>query len=1310
MISLPSFRGFGASLITALVLTLTLTSKAGSLLGYYPFEGDYDDSSGSGNNAAPGQNPGEISFVSGFRGQGADINDPAASGGGNTGGTIDIPINIDPGALPSVSFGGWVNVETNNGFPGFMATDNGGWDRGISLNNNQWSIESGGNVNSGIVPVLGEWEYVVGTFDGATATLYHGTADAGSLTTSTTTHADNQTTPGLGFIEIGRYDNQDFDGQVDDIFVFDCALSAAKVNAIRNLRLHPIDYSPADAAALFDLFETGTSGAITGVDWAPAAGLAGDPGAVISVGVDQLQVILDDAGNGMAGTIGIPLDADNDTLLDTWEQARAGNLTDLDGTAWDGNGATPGPGAGTGDFDGDGRSDSQEFDDGTDPTDDDSDDDGSSDGDEATLGTDPRDSDSDGDGLLDGAETGTGVFVDANNTGTDPLDPDSDDDLIPDGIEVAGGFDPTDPNSRPEIDLASHNPERILYRRTDNQTAGDFTGALPDNTDQAAPFGTLDDPNSSLISALDVDLEPGNGGIDLTGDNHDLAFIFQFYDADGTFSFTENYDDRVKIVATPIGGSGNLTATGASAQHTDVSWNVRTFANFNFGGGGWFNVDIWLTEDGGGAQSAADIGFGYFNGSSFNTADFGGIGYAGAFGISSGAPAAFDTDGNGHSWGVYLDSFDPNIDSDGDSIPDGYEEQYFPGDLSQLGPGDFDDDGLTDLEEYNAGTNPTEADSDDDGISDPDEIANGTDPGNPDSDNDGLTDGEEVNTHMTDPNNENSDGDNFSDGAEVNAVPPTDPNDPNDPPPPPKNLLAYFPFEGDYNDASGNGNDAAPGQNVAEVSITADGFRGQGADINDPDANGGGNTGGTIDIPINANPDELPEVSFGGWVNLETNNGFPGFMAIDNGGWDRGMHLNTNSWGIASGDNTPGVAPATVGEWQYVVGTFDKPNGQAVLYVGDDDPFNQTTITGMRPDAGINPGEVMIEIGRYDNQDLDAVVDDMFVFAGALSDHQVNAIRNLALSSVNLSPLGAAELFALFEAGSSGTAGGLSWLQASGLDATNPGAVADGGGSVTVVLDDLGNGMRSGAPFRFEVRRAANGGLDLVWESKNGKLYRVRSETDPASASSGDWPIFDGHTDIAATPDENTLNIPLPAELSRFFVIEEYNPPPVTVLSDDFENGQGGWTTGVDDATGNTIWGFGLPAVTGPVAASSGVNCFGTNIDDNYEINANIWLRSPSIELPPGAESATLRYSEFRDIEAAFDAGQLAVLDAADDSVLAVLQADIDGDNGWDWAQVTRRLPAAVLDRDIKIEFRFQSDDIQNFAGWYIDDVELTVP
>ena len=72
--------------------------------------------------------------------------------------------------------------------------------------------------------------------------------------------------------------------------------------------------------------------------------------------------------------------------------------------------------------------------------------------------------------------------------------------------------------------MAQHNPETLLFRRTDNLPGADFTGVLPANVDQEAPFGELDDPASSLISALDVDREPGTAEIDLLGDNYDLAF------------------------------------------------------------------------------------------------------------------------------------------------------------------------------------------------------------------------------------------------------------------------------------------------------------------------------------------------------------------------------------------------------------------------------------------------------------------------------------------------------------------------------------------------------------------------------------------------------------------------------------------------------------------------------------------------------------------------------------------------------------------------------------------------------------------
>ena len=72
--------------------------------------------------------------------------------------------------------------------------------------------------------------------------------------------------------------------------------------------------------------------------------------------------------------------------------------------------------------------------------------------------------------------------------------------------------------------MAQHVPERLLYRRTDNLPGADFTGLLPSNLDRESPFGEPDEPSSSLISALDVDQEPGTE-IDLLGDNYDLSLI-----------------------------------------------------------------------------------------------------------------------------------------------------------------------------------------------------------------------------------------------------------------------------------------------------------------------------------------------------------------------------------------------------------------------------------------------------------------------------------------------------------------------------------------------------------------------------------------------------------------------------------------------------------------------------------------------------------------------------------------------------------------------------------------------------------------
>jgi hypothetical protein len=123
-----------------------------------------------------------------------------------------------------------------------------------------------------------------------------------------------------------------------------------------------------------------------------------------------------------------------------------------------------------------------------------------------------------------------------------------------------------------------------------------------------------------------------------------------------------------------------------------------------------------------------------------------------------------DSDGDGltneQEQQIGTDPTDP--DTDGDGIGDGNE--------------DPDGDGLTNLQEFsgsanthygNRPTNPLDADTDNDGLKDGREIELRTDPRDADTDNDRLKDGAEVKRHKTNPRKKDTDGDGLTDGQEV---------------------------------------------------------------------------------------------------------------------------------------------------------------------------------------------------------------------------------------------------------------------------------------------------------------------------------------------------------------------------------------------------------------------------------------------------------------------------------------------------------------------------------------------------------------
>ena len=119
------------------------------------------------------------------------------------------------------------------------------------------------------------------------------------------------------------------------------------------------------------------------------------------------------------------------------------------------------------------------------------------------------------------------------------------------------------------------------------------------------------------------------------------------------------------------------------------------------------------------------------------------------------------------------DPYDP--DTDGDGLLDGYEALTLGTDPTKSDTDDngvldcdedFDEDGLSNGQEYELGTEPYNDDTDGDGLKDGEEIYTyGTDPLKVDTDDDGLDDGDEI-YFETDPLNPDTDGNGILDGDE----------------------------------------------------------------------------------------------------------------------------------------------------------------------------------------------------------------------------------------------------------------------------------------------------------------------------------------------------------------------------------------------------------------------------------------------------------------------------------------------------------------------------------------------------------------
>ncbi len=368
---------------------------------------------------------------------------------------------------------------------------------------------------------------------------------------------------------------------------------------------------------------------------------------------------------------------------------------------------------------------------------------------EYVNGTNPCDYDTDNDGMPNTweAEHDLDVFdpedadddpdndgltnLEEYNSSTDPFDDDSDDDEMPDGWEVENGTDPLVNDAGEDLDTDGlTNLEEYNLGTNPNDPDSDDDGL--DDGEEVDLHGTdplcSDSDNDGLNDGEEINTY-GTDPLDSDSDGDEMP---DGWEVENGLEPTMSYDG------------------GWNYDNDDLT-NRQEYQN---------NTD---------PRDSDTDDDGLDDGEEINT-----------YGTD---PLDSDSDNDGLNDGEEINTYgtDPlDSDSDDDEMPDGWEVQY---ELDPNNPSDAeldgDNDGLTNLEEYQNNTFPNDSDSDDDGLEDDDEVnLHGTDPIDSDTDDDGLDDGDEVDLHGTDPLCSDSDNDGLNDGYEIDLNPySTDPLD-----------------------------------------------------------------------------------------------------------------------------------------------------------------------------------------------------------------------------------------------------------------------------------------------------------------------------------------------------------------------------------------------------------------------------------------------------------------------------------------------------------------------------------------------------
>ena len=207
-----------------------------------------------------------------------------------------------------------------------------------------------------------------------------------------------------------------------------------------------------------------------------------------------------------------------------------------------------------------------------------------------------------------------------------------------------------------------------------------------------------------------------------------------------------------------------------------------------------------------------------------------------------------------------------------------------------------------------------------------------------------------------------------------------------EPEPPPKvqlpALLAFYPFESNAHDVSGNGRHGT----VTGSPQPVKGYQGQAYSFN----------GATdyITAPLNINPGQYPKLTMGAWAKTASSWPLQQLLTHDDGNFDRSIGIDFRGNGIGwsafcgPAGQVLGAVPAFLDGWTFVAVVYDQ-KAQTVKFQVEDMVLTKTGVT-------LGPGQNQLFIGASPlfNVFFAGVIDNVFVFGDALTDEQLAYIRS----------------------------------------------------------------------------------------------------------------------------------------------------------------------------------------------------------------------------------------------------------------------------------------------------------------------------